>query len=190
MTMRRFLLCLLLCDATACAQEPGAELPKLEVLVKRVPFDAQHRYEVDASGTVQAPLATVWKILTTYERMHEFVPDLVSCKVLSRNGNDVVVEQFGTVRFLFMSKSIHLIVRATEVPMSSIDIALVSGDMKQYETRWDLHALPATGGTRIVYSGRMIPNFYVPGLLGAQLIHSDIERMMVAVLARLDSKRD
>lgn len=190
MTMRRLLLCSLLCAATASAQEPGIDVPKLEVLVKRVQFDAQHRYEVDASGTVQASLATVWKILTNYERMSEFVPDMVSCKVLSRNNNEVIVEQFGIVHFLFMSKPIHLIVRATEVPMSSIDIVLVSGDMKQYETRWDLHALPGMAGTRIVYSGRMIPNFYVPGLLGAQLIHSDIERMMVAVLARLDSKRD
>ena len=145
-------------------------------------------YEVDASGTVQAPLASVWKILTAYERMPEFVPDLASCKVLTRDGNKVIVEQFGTARFLFMTKAIHLIVRATETPMSSIDISLISGDMKHYESRWELYPVPATGGTRIVYRGRLIPSFYVPGMLGPAMIRSDIKRMMVAVLARLDSK--
>jgi ribosome-associated toxin RatA of RatAB toxin-antitoxin module len=140
---------------------------------------------VAASGTVQAPLPTVWKTLTTYERMNEFVPDMASCRVLARNGNEVIIEQFGTARFLFMSKSIHLIVRATEQPMSSIDIALISGDMKHYESRWELFPL-ADGGTKVVYSGKLVPNFYVPGLLGTNIIRGDIERMMGAVLARMD----
>ena len=188
---RVVLLCLLLaCAAPAMPQSPRIEPAKPEVSVRRVTQDELHMYEVDASGSVQAPPATVWKILTTYERMNEFVPDLASCRVLSRNGNEAIVEQFGTARFLFMSKAIHLVVRAVETPMSSIDIALVSGDMKHYESRWELYPLPETGGTRIVYRGRLMPNFYVPGIFGSTMIRSDIERMMLAVLTRIDSKRE
>ncbi len=186
----RFLLFLLL-GVTAqvgLAQAPRLELPKLEVSVNRVEIDALHMYEVDATGTVAAPLPKVWRILTGYERMAEFVPDMESCKVLSRNGNEVILEQFGVARFLFMSKSIHLIVRATEQPMSSIDISLISGDMKHYESHWELIPVPETGGTKIVYSGKMIPNFYVPGILGSKMIRGDIQRMMSAVLARLDRR--
>jgi ribosome-associated toxin RatA of RatAB toxin-antitoxin module len=188
--MMRFLLFLLL-GVTAqvgLAQAPKLELPKLEVSVNRVELDALHMYEVDATGTVAAPLPKVWRILTGYERMAEFVPDMESCKVLSRNGNEVILEQFGVARFLFMSKSIHLIVRATEQPMSSIDISLISGDMKHYESHWELIPVPETGGTKIVYSGKMIPNFYVPGILGSKMIRGDIQRMMSAVLARLDRR--
>ncbi|MET3130116.1 ribosome-associated toxin RatA of RatAB toxin-antitoxin module [Oxalobacteraceae bacterium GrIS 1.11] len=189
--MKRLFLCLLIvCAKPVAAQGPRLDMPPLEVTVKRVDLDALHMYEVDASGTVQAPPAVVWKILTTYDRMNEFVPDLASCRVLSRNGNEVIVEQFGTARFLFMSKSIHLIVRATEYPLSSIDIALISGDMKHYESHWELVPVPETGGTRVIYSGKLIPNFYVPGILGAKMIRGDIERMMSAVLTRLDSKRE
>jgi len=187
--MKRFLLLFLIgctAPALAFAQPHRTDMPKLQVSVKRITQDALHMYEVDASGTVQAPLPTVWRILTGYERMEEFVPDLVSCRVLSRNGNEVIIEQFGTARFLFMSRSIHLIVRATEQPMSSIDIDLISGDMKHYESRWELVPVPETGGTRVIYTGRMMPNFYVPGILGTNIIRGDIERMMGAVLARLD----
>ena len=188
--MKRIFLCLLLaCAAPAMPQSPRPDPAKPEVSVRRVEQDAQRMYEVDASGTVQAPPATVWRILTSYERMNEFVPDLSLCRVLSRNGNEAIIEQFGTARFLFMTKAIHLVVRALESPMTSIDIALVSGDMKHYEARWELHPVPETGGTRIVYSGRLSPNFYVPGILGAAMIRGDIERMMVAVLTRLDSKQ-
>jgi len=187
--MRQLLLLFLLgCGVPALvfAQGPRSDAPRLQVSVKRVMQDALHMYEIDATGTVQAPLPTVWRILTGYDRMDEFVPDLVSCRVLSRNGNEVIIEQFGNARFLFMSRSIHLIVRATEQPMSSIDIALISGDMKHYESRWELVPVPETGGTRVLYTGRMMPNFYVPGILGTNIIRGDIERMMGAVLARLD----
>lgn len=190
--MMRFLVFLLLgvTAPLALAQTPRPELPKLEVSVNRVDQDAQHMYEVNATGAVNAPLPKVWRILTNYERMTEFVPDMESCKVLSRNGNEVIIEQFGVARFLFMNRTIHLIVRATEQPMSSIDIALISGDMKHYESRWELIPIPETGGTKIVYHGKLLPNFYVPGLIGSKMIRSDIERMMGAVLARLDRRDD
>jgi ribosome-associated toxin RatA of RatAB toxin-antitoxin module len=188
--MKRLIVCLLFgISAPLLAQTPKLELPKLEVAVTRVHQDALHLYEVDASGTVQAPIAAVWKTLTTYERMNEFVPDMTSCRVLARNGSEVIIEQFGTARFLFMSKSIHLVVRATETPMTSIDIALISGDMKHYESRWELFPQP-DGGTKVVYSGKLVPNFYVPGILGTNIIRGDIERMMGAVLARMDKPAD
>jgi ribosome-associated toxin RatA of RatAB toxin-antitoxin module len=187
--MKRFMLYLvfgLVAPVTVLAQGPRADAPKLQVDVKRETQDSLTLYIIDASGVVQAPLPAVWRTLTGYDRMEEFVPDLTSCRVLSRNGNEVIIEQFGNARLLFVSKSIHLIVRATEQPMSTIDISLISGDMKHYESRWELVPMPETGGTRIIYSGKMAPNFYVPGLLGTNIIRSDIERMMNAVLARID----
>ncbi|WP_374362761.1 SRPBCC family protein [Pseudoduganella danionis] len=191
--MTRFFLFLLFSVSWAPlvqAQMARPELPKLEVSVNRIEIDGQKMYEVDATGTVSTPLPRVWKTLTNYERMADFVPDMESCKVLSRNGNEVVIEQFGVARFLFMTRAIHLIVRATEQPMSSIDIALVSGDMKHYESHWELIPVPETGGTKVVYSGRLMPNFYVPGILGAKMVRGDIERMMGAVLARLERRDD
>ncbi|MRW85098.1 cyclase/dehydrase [Pseudoduganella sp. FT26W] len=185
----RFLVFLLLgVTAPVMAQTPKLELPKLEVSVNRVDQDGQHMYEVDATGTVAAPLPKVWRILTGYDRMAEFVPDMESSKVLSRNGGEVIIEQFGVARFLFMAKTIHLIVRAVEQPMSSIEISLISGDMKHYEARWELVPVPETGGTKIIYHGKLMPNFYVPSLLGAKMVRGDIEKMMNAVLARLDRR--
>lgn len=176
--------------AVAQAQASRPDPSKLEVSVNRVDADAQHMYEVDATAMVAAPLTRVWRVLTGYERMSEFVPDLESCKVLSRNGNEVIIEQFGVARFLFMSKAIHLIVRATEQPMSSIDISLISGDMKHYESRWELIPVPETGGTKIVYSGKLAPNFYVPGVLGSNMIRNNIQHMMAAVVARIERRDD
>lgn len=185
--IRSLLSALLLCAIPAMAQAPKPVPARVEVSVRRIEQDAMRMYDISASGSVRAAPAAVWKVLTAYDKMHEFVPDLSACRVLSRNGNEAIVEQFGTAHFLFMSKSIHLVVRATETAMSSIDIALISGDLKHYESRWELTPIADTGGTRINYSGKLAPNFYVPGVLGATVIRGDIERMMLAVLAHLDA---
>lgn len=182
----RFLFCFLF----SFAMPAMAQLPKLEVAVKRVDMGEQHVFDVTASGAVNASPAAVWKILTDYDRMAEFVPDLKTTKVLSRSGNKVVVEQYGVARFLFFKRSIHLVVNVLEEPMTSIEIGLVNGDMKVYACRWELVPVPETGGTRILYSGKLVPKFYVPGMLGANIIRSDIERMMKAVLERLDRPAD
>ena len=180
MLARLFLASLLVFTFPAVAQSP-----KPEVAVRRVDVEGEQVFEVTASGSVRATQAAVWKVLTNYENMPDFVPDLEKTKVLSRTGNRAIIEQSGVARFLFLSRSIHLIVQAAEEPMSSIDISLVTGDMKVYSCRWEMSALP-DGGTRIVYSGKLVPKFYVPGMLGANIIRRDIERMMTAVLLRLD----
>ena len=180
--LKRLLLCLLLfCTLPAMAQQSA-----LEVSVKRVNTGDQNVFEVASSGTVKAPPEVVWKILTDYERMPEFVPDLQRSRLLSRIGNTAVIEQYGEARFLFFKRSIHLIVSVLEQPISVIEIGLVSGDMKVYNCRWELVPIPETGGTRILYTGKLVPKFYVPGMLGANIIRSDIEKMMAAVLERLD----
>jgi len=188
LTFSLLLLCAAPWSTPALAQAPRLDTPRLKVEVKRIEVDAQRMYEVNANAVVQAAPAVVWKTLTGYERMSEFVPDLSSCRVLSRNGNEVIIEQQGMARFLFMNHPIHLVVRATETPMTAIDIDLISGDMRHYESRWALTPMPETGGTRIVFSSRLMPGFYVPGMLGTTMIRGDIERMMGAVMARIDSQ--
>lgn len=178
----RLLLLLLL----SCALPAMAQLPRLEVAVKRADAGKDMGFEVTASGAVKASPAAVWKILTDYERMPDFVPDLDTSKVISRTGNRVIIEQLGTARFLFFQRPIHLVVHAREEPMSLIEIGLVTGDMKIYACRWEFAPMPDTGGTRITYSGKLVPKFYVPGMLGTKIIRADIERMMKAVLERLD----
>jgi ribosome-associated toxin RatA of RatAB toxin-antitoxin module len=181
MMVRPFLCLLLACALSAQAQD-GA----LDVSVQRTRTGDGNVYEVNAHGEVAAAPAAVWRILTDYERMPEFVPDLQRARVLSRNGDQALLEQFGVAHFLFFRREIHLVVQIREQPISQIDITLARGDMKVYNCRWRLVPVPATGGTRVLFSSTVAPKFYVPGMLGSNLIRSDIERMMAAVLARLD----
>jgi ribosome-associated toxin RatA of RatAB toxin-antitoxin module len=165
----------------AMAQEPAVTLT-----VERVDAEEGQVYQIEAQGEVAAPPATVWRILTDYNRMAEFVPDLRSARVISRSGDQAVVEQFGSAHMLFFRRDIHLVVKVREQPMTQIDVSLLDGDMKVYRCSWQLIPVAATGGTRVVYRGTMAPKFYVPGMFGTKFIRSDVDRMLRAVLARLD----
>jgi ribosome-associated toxin RatA of RatAB toxin-antitoxin module len=175
----------------APAAQPAA--PTFEVNVERVAgTDSAHGgkvYRIAASGTVTAAPSVAWRTLTDYDHLADFVPDLQSARVLSRDGDKVVVEQLGTARFLFFSQPIHLVVRVHEQAPDRIDIGLVEGDMKVYRAGWTLVPLAGDGGTKVVYNAVIEPDFFVPAMVGTRLVKSDIGRMMAAVLARIERQK-
>ncbi|MCG2585776.1 SRPBCC family protein [Massilia sp. TS11] len=175
--LRACLLGLLLCWALSARAGPIA------VQVAR----QDELFSIQASLTVRADPFTVWRVLTDYERMPEFVPDLRRARILARDGHHVRLEQFGTASWLFFARDIHLFVDVRETPISSIDISLAGGDMRHYNCRWEFDLAPE-GGTRIRYSGRLAPNFSIPRLLGNTIVRADIERMLQAVRARLEGE--
>ena len=172
--------------ALATAQ-PGA--PRFELNVERVAgADGDRVYRIASNGTVAAAPAVVWRILTDYNHLADYLPNLHSTRVVSRNGDTVIVEQLGTARFLFFSRAIRLVVRVHERAPDRIDISLVDGDMKVYRASWELIPLAGTTGTRLVYNATIVPKFDVPGIVGTDAVRKDIGRMMAAVLLRLDRR--
>lgn len=177
-----------LVSASAQGQEdaPGQ---KVEVIVKRIHDETVSFYDVRVDGFVRATPQQIWKVLTDYDAMHIFVPDLTSSKVISRNGNEVIVAQEGKASFLFISKKIHLVLRVTEQPFSRIDIALVSGNMKQYASHWDLLPITREGvfaGTRISYFGKLEPDFFAPSLFGSSMVETSVKKMVEAMIVEID----
>jgi ribosome-associated toxin RatA of RatAB toxin-antitoxin module len=171
--------------AAAMAAQPGA--PRFELQVERVDgLEGGKVYQIAANGTVAATPSLVWRILTDYEHLASYLPNLKSARVLSRDGGKVIVEQLGAARYLFFSQPIRLTVQVHERAPDRIDISLIDGDMKVYRASWELRPLPGAAGTRIVYNATIEPKFHVPGIVGLSVVRKDIAEMMAAVFLRLD----
>jgi len=168
----------------APAAEPGA--PRFELKVERAAGIDDEVYQITSSGTVAATPATVWRILTDYNHLADYLPNLKSARVISRDGDTVIVEQQGTARFLFFSQPIRLLVQVQERAPDQIDISLIDGDMKVYRATWRLSPVAGATGTRVVYHANIVPKFDVPGIVGTSVVKKDIYKMMAAVLVRLD----
>lgn len=186
--MKSLLIFLLLMSQPPAFAQAQQDADSVEVSVSRMRQDQQAFFEMHASGFVRRSQTKAWQVLTDYERLHEFVPNLLSSKLLERNGAQAMLEQKGRVGFFIMTRTVHLVVRVTEHPCTALDIALVAGDMKHYVTRWELAPSTRNGvsGTRISYSGMVEPDFFVPSLFGAVLLRADLKRMLEAVITEID----
>ena len=173
--------------AALAAVQPGA--PRFDLNVERVDSpEGDKVYQITSSGTVEAAPDAVWRILTDYNHLADYLPNMKSTRVLSRNGDNVILEQLGTARFLFFSRKIRLLVQVSERAPDRIDIGLIEGDMKVYRARWELSPLAGATGTRVVYTATIVPKFDVPGIVGTTVVKNDIARMMAAALLRLDRR--
>jgi ribosome-associated toxin RatA of RatAB toxin-antitoxin module len=190
MLVNRLLTTLLLgcaCSAWSAAALPAQPAaPPLDLTVRHADGpDGGKAYRIASSGTVAARPAVAWRILTDYGHLAEVVPNLKSARVLARDGDKVMVEQVGAARFLFFSRAVRLVVLVHEQAPDKIDVSLVEGDMKVYRCSWELVPLD-DGGTRVLYRAAIEPAFYVPEMIGTNLVRKDIARMMTAVLSRME----
>ncbi len=159
-----------------------------EVAVVRLRFAGATLFEVRASVFARASVEHAWQLLTDYERQPDYVPNLTSARIVARDGNEVVLDQDGRGGFLFFKRGVHLQVHVTENPKSTIDVTLLSGDMKHYTAHWQLTAVGvgAEAGTRIDYGGSLEPDFFMPPLIGNAMLRSDVRKMLTAVIGEIE----
>src|SRR5262245_59808100 len=123
----RALACLALICLLAAGEARGAD---------NIFVDARRRddsLEVTCRALLEAPLEVIWRTLTDYDRLHEFIPGMRSSRVVSRSAGVAVVEQAGEARFLFFTFPIEVTVSSTERPPYGIEAALVRGNLKRLE---------------------------------------------------------
>jgi ribosome-associated toxin RatA of RatAB toxin-antitoxin module len=154
---------------------------------QRVVRDGELLFEVNAGGLVRATPEQVWQVLTDYARLPDFIPDLLTVKILSRHGNAVRIEQRSIAGVLFLSHTVRMVLQIEETPCTAIEVALVEGDMLHYHTHWDI-APAGQGGTRITFSGVMEPKFPVPPLFGRAIVEASLKRTVEAVVAEIERR--
>jgi ribosome-associated toxin RatA of RatAB toxin-antitoxin module len=178
--------CAALCFALAVAQGlvRAAAGPAIETQIER-----QGEYiTVNASALMQVDARIAWEVLSDYDHLARFIPDMKSSRVVSRDGNRVRVEQKGDFGFFFYRQPVEVILEVVEEPRRRIDARRISGNIRDLETRYELDASDA--GVKLDYVGRFIPDFSVPPFFGMAMVRRVIERRfrsMVEEIVRRDA---
>lgn len=141
-------------------------------------------FHVDASAEFDGTIARTWQVLSDYGRLAEFIPDVQTSRVVSREGNQVQVEQKGEARFLFVSFPIDVRLAITEHPYERIVSRAVAGNFREMRSAYMLE----TGQGRVLlrYSGRMVPDFYVPPLIGTLVLRHNVETSFRALVDEIE----
>ena len=139
-------------------------------------------YRVEARFAVPHPASIVFTVLTDYQAIPRFMPDVRRSVVLARTHGRATVEQEATARFLMFSRRVHLVLDVIEAPTTIRFRDRCGRSFNQYEGFWQIE--PAENGATITYRLDARPVFDVPEFVLKRLLKRDAERM----IARLESE--
>jgi carbon monoxide dehydrogenase subunit G len=141
---------------------------------------------VFATAVMRVDPRVAWAVLSDYDHLAEFIPDVKSSRVVSRDGNRVRVEQKGEVGFIFYKQPVIVMLEVNEEPMRRITARGVEGNVKGLESYYELHQ--SGSEVRLDYAGRFDPDFSVPPLIGMPVMRRVIERRFRAMVEEIQRR--
>lgn len=141
-----------------------------------------------ASADLKVDQHIAWQVLSDYDHLADFIPDMKSSRIVLRTSDGAMIEQKGEFSFLFFHQPIDVVLAVYEEPQRRIIARAVSGNLRDMEGRYEL--LVADHGVRLSYFGRFTPDFYVPPLVGMPIVRNLMAkrfRAMVAEIVRRDA---
>jgi ribosome-associated toxin RatA of RatAB toxin-antitoxin module len=138
---------------------------------------------VRASAVLTTAVAQAWRVLTDYDRYAQFVPDLRSSRVVARNGNVAIVDQKGEAGFFLYRYPVEVRLEVTEVPIERVSSRALAGNFKEMVGIYELS--PEGEAVRFLYSGRLVPSFRLPPLIGVAAVRSAAEKEFTALVREI-----
>jgi len=155
---------MLLTPAAAWSEEGENRADDIEVTVRKLGATVV----VDVGMPVKASLRSAWEVLTDYNHMADFFPNLDSSKIVEQQGNRLRIEQTGKVAYGPLSFPFESVRAIVLTPYSKVISRAVGGTIKQGEAITQLVSEGNT--TRILYHSESVPNTWVPPGLGPNII--------------------
>ncbi|HTK30260.1 MAG TPA: SRPBCC family protein [Vicinamibacterales bacterium] len=148
--------------------------------------EANGVYTVVARFLVDRPPAAAWAVLTDYERIPRFMPDVRTSIVRERAPGRAVVEQEAVSSVMVFSKRVHLVLDIDEQPDALVFTDECGSSFVRYEGAWRLS--DQGGRTAITYELTAQPSFDVPSFLLKRLLRRDSSQMIERLRREIDSR--
>ncbi len=141
---------------------------------------------VEAHALLHADLEIAWEVLTDYDRYAEFIPDLKSSRVVARSGGTVIVEQKGQVGFFLFRFPMEVTLSVTEDPRSGITSRAIAGTFREMTGSYTL--MRDGDELRFTYSGRIVPDFLLPPLIGTAAVRAAVKKQFGALVKQMQAR--
>ncbi|WP_333839833.1 SRPBCC family protein [Pelomicrobium sp.] len=133
------------------------------------------------------PPQIAWATLTDYARFVDFVPDITYSRLLPDSVHDTRrLELRGENRVVFFRAEYRAVLALQEQVGERIRFRAVSGNFRELEGEWHLSSNGA--GTRIAYYARLVPDFWVPPLIGPLLIRYNVRRQLEGMVREMERR--
>lgn len=144
-------------------------------------------FTVDVNIVVPVPISVAWAVITDFQHMTEFVPNLTESQVLERNRKGIRVRQKGYKRIGPFTFDFEYLREIQMTPESELRAHGVGGSFKRIETFTRLKAVGQ--GTRLEYHVDAQPDFWVPPLIGPHILRDQTAEQFSALVAEMIKRR-
>lgn len=136
-------------------------------------------YTASLRTRTPAPPAIVLAVLTDFEHMADFMPGLVSSRIVSRQGNIYQVAQRGKISFGPFSMSFESLRQIEVVDGQRILSHSLAGSARRMHS--EMRIEPLEHGTRLDYRIEVEPETWIPSSLGANFLQHELAEQFNAL---------
>lgn len=171
----------------------GAErtVPKIASVIAMLPLAfgagtaASADTDVDRRGSTIHVRATIeadasidlcYAVLTDFDRLADFIPGMVSSRIVSAPGEPLRLRQVGRSQFAFSEYTFDVTLAVELDAPREITFRSVAGNLQRMQGRW-LVAGDSAHCT-IDYLAEIEPGFWVPPLIGPLLMRNQVSRQI------------
>lgn len=144
-------------------------------------------YSGRLSLRVAVPPALAIEVLTDFDHMASFVPNLVSSRILVHTGNVYRIAQQGIANFGPFSFRFESERRVELFPNGRLVSQALSGSTKSMHS--ELQVQPAGTGTRLDYRIDMVPDRWLPSVIGVRFMRDELAEQFSALAHEMERRQ-
>ncbi|MDB9307040.1 MULTISPECIES: SRPBCC family protein [Cyanophyceae] len=163
----------------------AAGLPDVVVKVEKI---AERQRKISAKIQIPQPVERIWKVLTDYEALSEFIPNLAKSCLLDHPQGGIRLEQIGSQRLLKFNFSARVVLDLEECFPQEINFSMVEGDFKGFSGSWCLepYSQGEDQGTTVCYTIQVWPKLTMPITIIERRLSNDLRVNLLAIHQRVE----
>ena len=135
-----------------------------------------------AQLTTSASLESLWNVLTDYDRINLYIPNLLSSKKIYQNNNNVHLKQIGAQDFLGMKFSAEVTIDLLEdKELGLLKFNLIKGDFRKFEGSWKIQNIKNTSKNSLIYDLTVQGCQWMPIGMIEKRLKKDLSENLIAV---------
>lgn len=171
---------------------------EVEALDDAMLFDGAQDVEVNSERTegrerqisaciqIPYPVEQVWQILTDYDHLADFIPNLSASQRIEHPQGGIRIEQIGSQALLRFKFCARVVLDMVEQFPNQLQFQMVEGDFRRFYGSWNLESVQTAQGqgTNLSYTVRVLP----PRAMPVALIERKLKSGLVVNLSAIQKR--
>lgn len=129
----------------------------------------------------------VWTVLTDYDNLKNFIPNIIESGLLKDKGDEKIIVQTGRTEIFLFKKTSHIKLKVKEEYFKHIYFEQIGGDFKVYKGEWILEYYQEAQGTFLTFKSEVKPDFFAPLFITRYVQKRDLTIILEAIKRRVES---